>query len=57
MPIILDGEIQSDTLKHLKRDDNWVLMILQKRNINLRDVFYAFYKDRSVFVIKNSDLL
>lgn len=57
MPIILDGEIQSDTLKHLKRDDNWVLMILQKRNINLGDVFYAFYKDRSVFVIKNSDLL
>lgn len=57
MPIILDGEIQSGTLKHLKRDDNWVLMILQKRNINLGDVFYAFYKDRSVFVIKNSDLL
>lgn len=57
MPIILDGEIQSDTLKHLKRKDDWVLSILQRRNINLSDVFYAFYKDRSIFVIKNSDLL
>ncbi len=57
MPIILDGEIQSDTLKHLKKNDDWVLTILQRRNINLSDVFYAFYKDRSVFVIKNSDLL
>lgn len=57
MPIILDGEIQSDTLKHLKKNDDWVLTILQRRNINLSDVFYAFYKDRSVFVIKNNDLL
>lgn len=57
MPIILDGEIQSDTLKHLKKNDDWVLSILQRRNINLSDVFYAFYKDRSIFVIKNSDLL
>ena len=57
MPIILDGEIQGDTLKHLKKDDKWVLNILQRRGINLEDVFYAFYKDKSVFVIKNSDLL
>lgn len=57
MPIILDGEIQGDTLKHLKKDDKWVLNILQRRGINLEDIFYAFYKDRSVFVIKNSDLL
>lgn len=57
LPLILDNKIQEDTLKHLHKDSKWVLNLLNKRNINIEDVFYAFYKDKNVFIIKNDDLI
>ena len=35
LPIILDGDIQEDTIKHLKRDKKWVYNFLDKKNINI----------------------
>ena len=57
LPLILDSKIQEDTLKHLNKDIKWVFDLLKKRNINIEDIFYAFYKDKNIFIIKNSDLL
>lgn len=57
LPLILDGDIQEDTLKHLKKDKKWVYNFLDKKDIKLEDVFFAFYKDRNIFIIKNDDLL
>lgn len=57
LPIILDGDIQEDTLKHLKKDKKWVYNFLDKKDINIDDVFFAFYKDKSIFIIKNDDLI
>ena len=57
LPLILDGEIQKDTLKFLHRDNEWVNQLLKTRKINIDEVFYAFYKDKNVFIIKTSDLL
>ena len=56
-PIILDGEIQIATIKYLKKDKKWLLNILKKKHISLNDVFFAFYKDKNIFIIKNKDLL
>lgn len=56
MPIILDGKIQYDTLKNMNEDDNFVKEILEKRNIELKQVFYAFYKNKNVFIIKYNEL-
>lgn len=56
MPIILDGKIQYETLREMKADDGFVYKILDKKNYDLKDIFYAFYKDKSIFVIKYSDL-
>lgn len=55
-PIIVDGEIQEDTVNNLHKNNNWVINMLKKNNIDISDVFYAFYKDKSIFIIKNSDL-
>ena len=55
-PIIIDGEIQEETVKNLHKNNNWVINMLKKKDINISDVFYAFYKDKSIFIIKNSDL-
>jgi len=57
LPIILDGDIQEDTIKHLKKDKKWVYSFLDRKNIKLDDVFFAFYKDKNIFIIKNDDLL
>lgn len=57
LPIILDGHIQIETLKRLNKDESWAYNILKNKNIELKDVFYAFYKDNNVFIIKHSDLL
>ena len=57
LPIILDSHIQKETLKLMKKDEKWVYSLLRKKNIALEDVFYAFYKDNSVFIIRDNELI
>lgn len=56
-PLILDGVIQKDTLKYLKKDEKWVKDILKDKNVDLKNVFYAFYKDNDTYIIKKSNLI
>jgi len=57
LPIILDSNIQKDTLKTLNKDEKWVHDLLKKKNIRLEEVFYAFYKENNIFIIKDNELL
>jgi len=57
LPLILEKKIQFDTLKYLKKDEIWVNKLLYKKNIDIDDIFYAFYKDKNIFIIKYSELL
>lgn len=54
--VIIDGRIQDDVLKGLNKNRTWIKNILKKQNIELEDVFYAFYKGYKTFIIKKSDL-
>ena len=56
LPLILDGKIQKDTLNDIRKDNSFVEKILAQRNLKLTDVFYAFYKDKSIFIIEYNDL-
>ena len=56
MPIILDGKIQYDTIREMNKKEEFVTKLLKNKNIKLEDVFYAFYKDNNIFVIKYKDL-
>ena len=56
MAVILDGKIQYETLREMQRDDSFIYKLLDSKKIELKDIFYAFYKDKSIFVIKYSDL-
>jgi len=56
LPLILDGEIQKDTVRQIKKDEKWIEKTLRNENVDLKDVFYAFYKDKSLFIIRQSDL-
>jgi len=54
MPIIVDGKIQYKALEHIKQNYNWLINYLN--NIELEDIFYAFYKNKKLYIIKKSDL-
>ena len=56
MALILDGNIQKETLKLINRNEQFVLNLLDKNKLKLKEIFYAFYKDKNIFVIKYSDL-
>lgn len=57
LPIILDGVIDHEVLKEIKKDTVWIYKLLEKRNLKLEDIFYAFYTKEKTYIIKKSDLL
>lgn len=56
MPLIMDGEISNDTLKQINKTKEWLENCLEKENVLLDDIFYAFYRNKKLFIIKNSEL-
>ena len=56
LPVILDGQIEKDTLKELNKDESWLMNLLKKENANLKDVFYAFYRKKSLYLIKKENI-
>ncbi len=54
MPIIVNGFIQKDTLKNINKTKLWLLKKLFDKNIGLKDVFYAFYKGKTLYIISKN---
>ena len=57
LPLILDGVIDYTTLKEIKKDYDWLINLLKKKNIELDEVFYAFYTNNKTFIITKNELL
>jgi len=57
LPLILDSVIDYEVLKEIKKDYNWIINILKKKNLELDEVFYAFYTNKKVFIIEKNELL
>ena len=55
LPIILDGVIQETNLDIINKSRKWVLDVLNKKKVNLTDVFYSFYKNDQIYIIKKDD--
>lgn len=55
--LILDGKVQEDTLFQIKKSKQWLLEILKKEKVELKDIFYGFYREKHLFIIKNSELI
>lgn len=55
MPVIVDGKVQKDTLKYLKKDNIWLKNILLEEKIDLKEIFYAFYKKNKIYFIKRNN--
>lgn len=56
MPLILDGEVNKKTLEYLHQDLNWLNRELSKKQVQVQDIFYAFYKANKIYLIKHTEL-
>lgn len=52
MPLIIDGMIQLETLKYISKNKVWLMNIIKMRGYKLEEVFYSFYKNNRVYIIK-----
>lgn len=53
LPIIVEGKIEYDSLKLLDKDTKW---LLDNIDTDINNIFYGFYKENSIYIIKNDDL-
>ena len=56
LPIILAGEVQFDNLYMIKKGKKWLLNVLIEKDVKVADVFYAFYKQKELYIIKRNDV-
>lgn len=57
MPFILDGVIDYNVLKEIHKDRVWIDNFLKRENLELEDIFYAFYTKEKTYIIKKSEVL
>lgn len=57
IPIIKDGIINYEVLKEIGVDKYWLSNFLLKNNLELDDIFYAFYKRNKTYIIRKSELI
>ena len=56
LPLILDGKLDKDVLKKINKNKIWLDKILNKENLTIKDIFYAYFRKDNLYIIKNSDL-
>ena len=56
-PLILDGAIQKDTLTYIDKDEKWLLNYLNEKELILDEIFYSFYKNNKIYIIKRNEIL
>ncbi len=55
MPIIIDGEVQEDTLKKISKNEKWLSNEISKNKIDIENVFYAFFKNSKLYIINKKN--
>lgn len=55
LPLVLDGVIEENNLKFINKTRKWLNNELNKKKINLDNIFYAFYKDDEIYVIESEN--
>ena len=56
MPLILDGEVQNKALKYIHKNKYWLDNKLEEKGIILEEIFYCFYKNKKLYIIKRNEV-
>lgn len=54
LPLIVDGNIEYTNLFDINKDEKWLNRVLKQENTELKNVFYAFYKNDKCYIIKKN---
>ena len=52
VPLIVDGDVNNKALLRIGKKEAWLKNELTRRNIKTKDVFYAFYNKKNLYIIK-----
>ncbi len=52
LPIVIDGRIDKDSLLAINKTTKWLLNRLSENDLSLNNLLYAFYKNKTIYVIK-----
>lgn len=55
-PLILDGVVQKSTLKYMKKDESWLLDLIDKEGYEVKDIFYCFSKNNKAYIITKDSI-
>ena len=55
LPLILDGVIEEKNLKYINKNRKWLKSIIKTKNIDINNVFYAFYRDGEIYINENKN--
>ena len=55
-PLVLDGKIETSTLKYIGKDEKWLLDLINKEGYNVSEIFYCFYKNEKAYIIPKNSL-
>lgn len=57
LPLVLDGEIIYESLSDIDKNKDWLMKVLKQEKTDLKNVFYAFYKNDKCYIIKKIELI
>lgn len=52
LPVIMESKVDYSVLEQIKKSKQWLDLELQKRDILLDNIFYAFYKNKKLYIIE-----
>lgn len=56
LPLILDGNVEIETLKQIGKNKFWLDKELKKQGIRLEDIFYCFYRNKKLYIIEKNKI-
>lgn len=56
LAIILDGKIQEETLQEMGKTKEDLLELIRRKDVDVNEIFYAFLKNKNMYIIKYQDL-
>ena len=56
LPLILNGKVDDSVLIQIGKDEEWLDNVLIREGYDLKEVFYGFYKDNQVFLIRSENI-
>ena len=55
LPVIFDGKIDEGSLKRIDLTKKQIYSLLYENNIDIKEVFYAFYTGKKIYLIEKND--